>query len=134
MAGTLGTGRPWSNPIARETVEAAITLGREYYLPHARAAFGMMGTAEQSKDADRVVDWLVHRRRNPESLKVWKGVPVVTKSELHAGVFGGSRTAKDMSAVCRLLEEHGYLRSISTAGRRDSQLFEIRPDLGNEGE
>jgi hypothetical protein len=124
MAGTLGTGRAWASPISRETVEAAVALGKDYYLPHARAAFGLMGADERSKDAARVVGWLATKA---ETLKVWKGVRVVSRSELHVGVFGGSRSVDDVSAICRLLCDHGYLRSIGPAYRRDSQVYEVNP-------
>src|SRR5262249_53291632 len=33
----------WSDPIPAETVARAIRLGKEYLLPHAQAAFGVMG-------------------------------------------------------------------------------------------
>jgi hypothetical protein len=108
------------------TVEAAITLGRDYYLPHAQAAFGIMGADERAKDAARAVGWLAERLKS-ESLKVWKGVPVVSKSDIHTGVYGGSRSVDDVSAICRLLCDHGYLRNAGAAYRRDSQMFEVNP-------
>jgi hypothetical protein len=127
MADTLGAGGPWTDPISRETVEAAVALGRDYYLPHARAAFGLMGADERANDAARVVGWLAQQKS--ESLKVWRGVRVVSKSEIHSGVFGGSRTVDDVSATCRLLIEHGHLRNVGPAWRRDSQVFEVSPLL-----
>jgi hypothetical protein len=127
MAATLGTGKRWTGPISRETVEAAISLGRDYYLPHAKAAFGAMGANARQQDATRVVEWLA-KRLNSESLKTLKGGAVVSKSEIHSGVFGGSRSAEEVSAVCRLLCDHGYLRIAGPAWRRDSQRFEVNPD------
>jgi hypothetical protein len=133
MADTLGTGAPWDAPIRRETVEAAVVLGRDYYLPHARAAFGLMGADQRAGDAARVVAWLTTRRKS-ESLKVWKGVQVVSKSDIHTGVFGGSRTVEEVGAVCRMLMEHGYIRPVGASWRRDSQLFEVNPDMGHGDE
>ena len=127
MAGTLGVGNPWNEPISRETVEAAIALGRDYFLPHAQAAFGMMGADERERDAARAVSWLASDAKC-ENVKAWKGVPLVSKRDIQAGVFGGSRSADEVSAVCRLLCEHGYLRSVSPSWqRRDSQWYEINP-------
>jgi hypothetical protein len=126
MAATLGAGEGWTGAISRETVEAAINLGRDYYLPHAKAAFGTMGANERQQDASRVVEWLA-KRLNSESLKTLKGGAVVSKSEVHSGVFGGSRSAEEVSAVCRLLCDHGYLRIAGPAWRRDSQRFEVNP-------
>jgi hypothetical protein len=132
MAGTLGTGGPWTDPIGRETVEAAIALGRDYYLPHARAAFGLMGADGRSQDATRVVEWLGKR----ETVKSVKGGEVVTvsKRDIHVDVFGGSRTAEEVGAVCNLLMEHGYLRPGGPSRRRDSHVFEVNPYLGGDGE
>ena len=127
MVSTQGAGEPWTDPISRETVEAAIMLGRDYYLPHAKAAFGLMGADERAKDAARVVGWLAGQV-DCESVKVWKGVKVVTRSDIHRNVFGGSRSADDVSATCRLLCEHGYLRNAAGPWRRDSQMYELNPD------
>jgi replicative DNA helicase len=129
MAGTLGVRGTWNVPIGRKTVEAAVAIGRDYYLPHARAAFGLMGSDERSKDAARVVGWLVARLKR-ETVKVWKGVVTVTKRDIHSEVFGGSRTVEQVDAVCRLLVEHGFLRPAGPARRRDSHLFEINPEQG----
>jgi hypothetical protein len=124
-AGTLGTGGGWNEPVSRETAEAAVTLGRDYFLPHARAAFGLMGTDQRAKDAARVVEWLA--RLNFETLKPWKGGRVVTKGDIHGKVFGGTRSVEEVSAICRLLCDHGYLRNAGTAWRRDVQVFEVNP-------
>jgi hypothetical protein len=125
MATTLGAGEGWAEAISRETVEAAIALGKDYYLPHARAAFGAMGADERAEDAARVVGWLAGL--NIETLKVWKGVKVVSRGEIHGKVFGGTRSVVEVSATCRLLCEHGYLRNAAAAWRRDVQLFEVNP-------
>jgi hypothetical protein len=131
MAATLGAGEGWTDPVSRETVEAACALGKDYYLPHAKAAFDLMGADERAKDAGRVVGWLAARRKC-ENVKLWNGVPVITKRDIHVGVFGSSRTVDEVSATCRLLTEHGYLRSAGPGWRRDSQLYELNP--GDWGE
>jgi hypothetical protein len=123
MAAEVG-GR-WKDPVARKVVEAAVDLGRNYYLPHAEAAFGLMGADEKAKDAARVAAWLVGV--NCETVKVWKGVRVVSRADIHRQVFGGSRTAEEVGAVCRLLCEHGYIRVAGSSWRRDVQLYELNP-------
>jgi hypothetical protein len=125
MAATLGKGEGWTDAISRETTEAAVALGQGYYLPHARAAFGLMGADERAEDAARVVGWLAGL--NFETLKVWKGVQVVSRGEIHGKVFGGTRSVEEVTATCRLLCEHGYLRAAGAAWRRDVQLFEVNP-------
>ena len=130
MAGTLGAGSSWNDPVSADTVQAAVALGRDYYMPHALAAFGMMGANEKAKDAARVVGWLVNRW-NSESLKVCKGGGrTVSRSVIHTNVFGGSRAVDDVIAICRLLCEHGYLRNAGPAWRRDIQMFEVNPGCG----
>jgi len=131
MAAMLGTGGSWNEPIGSDVAEAAVTLGRDYFLPHARAAFACMGADERARDAARVVGWLAAKS---ETLKVWKGGRVVSRADLHTAVFGGSRSVDDVSAVCRLLCEHGYLRSVGPAYRRDSQLYEVNPYRGGDSE
>jgi hypothetical protein len=121
-----GAGGDWTAPIEAETVEAAIIIGRDYYLPHARAAFGAMGADERSRDASRVVGWLA--KRNFETLKLWRGVRVVSKGDIHGKVFGGTRSVEEVNLVCRLLCEHGYLRNAGPAWRRDVQVFEVTPE------
>ena len=119
-----------NDPNSRQTVETALVLGEEYFLPHAKAAFGLMGANERSQDALRVTEWLA-KRANCETVKTVKGVAVVNKRDIHAGVFGGSRSAEDVSAICGALCEHGYLRSAAPAWRRDSQRFEVNPLLAD---
>jgi hypothetical protein len=128
MAATLGAGEGWTDPINPETLDAAIRLGRDYFLPHAQAAFGLMGADGRAKDAARVVGWLAEQLKS-ETLKVWKGVVVVSRADIHTAVFGGSRGVDDVSATCRLLIEHGYLRNVAGPWRRDSQTFEVNPQL-----
>ena len=83
---------------------------------------------ENAKDAARVVGWLAEQAKC-ETVKLCKG-GTVSKRDIHVKVFGGSRTVEEVSAVCRLLVEHGYLRSAGPSWRRDSQLFEVNPDQG----
>jgi hypothetical protein len=131
MAGTAGAGAAWNEPIGPETVEAAITLGRDYYLPHAWAAFAQMGADDRERDAARVVGWLANLG-NCETVKLWKGVRCVSRADIHRNVFGGSRTADEVGAVCRLLTEHGYIRPAGSSWRRDVQLYELNPDCPTE--
>jgi hypothetical protein len=123
MAATLGAGEGWTDPIGAATVESAVKLGRDYFLPHASAAFGLMGADERTKDTSRVVAWLA----KCESVKVWNGVNVISKSDIHRHVFGGTRTVEEVGAVCRVLCDHGYLRNVGPGWRRDVQLYEVNP-------
>jgi hypothetical protein len=92
-----------------------------------------MGADERSRDAARVVAWLA-AWLNRETVKACKGVVTVTKRDIHAEVFGGSRTAEEVGAVCLLLVEHGHLRHAGPSRRRDNQVFEVNPFLGDTEE
>jgi hypothetical protein len=131
MSATLGVERDWAGPISVASVKAAITLATDYYLPHARAAFGLMGTDERAKDAARAVAWLAAKCETVKECK--GGAAVVSKRDIHAGVFGGSRTVEQVGRVCQLLTDHGYLRPLVTR-RKDSHLFEVNPDTGDDAQ
>jgi DNA primase catalytic core len=59
LAECVGHGGPLFEVVPEPVVSAAIRLGRDYFLPHALRAFGVMGADEQLEDARRVVRWLV---------------------------------------------------------------------------
>jgi hypothetical protein len=103
--------------ITRETAEAAVRLGRDYLLPHAQIAFNQMGADPRLDDARRVVRWLGH---SVDSVKSVKGGPPssVTRRDIHAHVWGGSRKAEDLDPVLELLVRYNYLRPVEEQGNR----------------
>jgi replicative DNA helicase len=68
LADTVGGRLPWQTPLAAATVARAAQIAREYLLPHALAAFGMMGRAcsEAVEDAQVVLRWLERRPQTNE--------------------------------------------------------------------
>jgi hypothetical protein len=82
---------PWQSPINSQTVAAAVRLGRDYLLPHARAAFAVMGADTEAARARRL--WEVIRRRSVNSVNsVDGGAPVcVSRRDLHRWGAGRSR-------------------------------------------
>src|SRR5262249_28773949 len=52
--GGEGLRTPWERPVSARTVKAAIQLGRDYLLPHAQAAFQVMGADERAGHAAAV--------------------------------------------------------------------------------
>src|SRR5262249_761946 len=105
---------PWAPIISEATARAAIRLGRDYLLPHAKIAFGLMGADAALEDARRIFRWLL-KNVNRETVKTVKGVPAreVTLRDIHTGVFGGSRKGKDVMRAIEVLIQHGYLRDIT---------------------
>jgi hypothetical protein len=115
MAGTLGEGEPWGVPIPETTVANAIRLGRDYFLPHAKAAFDLMGADERLQDARAVLSWL-------ESLSEYcevseRGSPFVTRRDIHQAHRARFKTVEDLDPVLKLLVDYGWLR-LTPRGQR----------------
>jgi hypothetical protein len=119
--------------ISAETVQAAVTIGKEYLLPHAEMAFGVMYAEEQAEDARRAVAWL-EAKWNSLNSQNQSGTRVVKVSELHARVFGGRRKVNEVAAVVEVLVKHNYLEPVEDAphpgrGRKPSTRFAVNPLL-----
>jgi len=125
---------PWFKQIPLQIVKAAVRLAKEYLLQHAMAAFDLMGADPRLEDAKRVLKWL---REYVKTVNCVKGCPVlVTKRDIHANVWGGSRRAEDLDAVLEILVQHNYLRPLDEGptltkkrGRRSSPKFLISDTL-----
>ncbi|MCI0464600.1 MAG: hypothetical protein L0Z62_47325, partial [Gemmataceae bacterium] len=101
-------------------------------LPHARAAFAVMGGAGRMDDAKRILCWL--EQADPKALcgsvkSVNEGAPfLVSRRNIHAHVFGGSRRSEELDPALTLLIDYGYLRPAtpeqrSGPGRKPSELL-----------
>jgi hypothetical protein len=132
-----GSGGDCGREIGLGTVEAAVRIGRDYLLPHAQAAFGLMGADPRIADARRVLAWL---ERRDESLfvnnaKSAKGCPVyvVSRRDVHREVFGGSVPVEHVDPILALLVEFLYLRPAPAEerqagpGRHPSARFLVNP-------
>jgi len=122
--------------ISKETVQAAIQIGRDYLLPHAHLAFDMMGSDQVLMDAKKAVEWL----SNPVNTVVSvTGVACVSQRDMHAGLWGGNKTAEDVKKVVDRLVENGYLRHVEEPqvrrkGRKPSPRYEVNPFLFRHNE
>jgi hypothetical protein len=132
VAGCVGLGTGWNFPLGAAAVREAVRLGKEYLLPHAQAVFCLMGADERVPDARRVLAWL--RRQFSENLNSLKASqPEVKRSDLHAGVWGGSRTVDQMERVLELLCKHNILRPKEDKerrpgpGRQPGPVYEVNP-------
>jgi hypothetical protein len=131
MIETVGAGEQLIPTVPADIARRAVRLG-EYYLGHARAAFGLMGADQRIQDARRAVRWLGGHFR--DFVKTEKGTPFLTKRDLHVGVWGGSRTVEEVEPVIDLLNKHGYLRPVPTStrkgpGRHPSPRYEVNPSV-----
>lgn len=126
IAGLLHMAAHWNDdaprdiPIASETVEAAIRIGK-YLIPHARAAFALMGADPAVEDAKRVLAWI---RR--------KGLRTFSKRDAFNGLRARFPKPADLDPVLSALAERDYIRAIdpeprSGSGRKPSPKFGVNP-------
>jgi hypothetical protein len=132
VAGAVGAGKDWHNPVPAATVEAAIRLGRDYLLPHAQAAFALMGADERLEKARSV--WCSIVRRFSESCEYSEDAPPsVSRRDLHQWnrrAFPGG--VGELDPVLALLVDHDYLRpSPQQAGQpgrgHKSPVYQVNP-------
>lgn len=121
IATHVETPAPWTKPINEETMQAAITLGKEYLITHAKAAFAEMGADPDIKAARYVLEWIER-----------KGCEEFTKRDLHNGLQGRFKRVAELEPPLTLLVEHGYIREKITPertgpGRKPSSVFEVNP-------
>jgi hypothetical protein len=102
-------------PISVETMQRAITLAR-YYTGHAMAAFGVMRAHPLLDDARAVLEWIGERKD-------------FKPRDIHRAMRRRFETAEDVSAVLRLLDDHGYIRQVPTVstGGRKPVVYQVNP-------
>lgn len=123
VAEAIGNNVPWQRPVSVATVAAAIRLGRDYLLPHAQAAFGVMAADGRTEDARRVLLWVVREER--AEFKRW---------ELHKDLKSQGRfpRVEDLNEPLKLLADHGYVRlrpapTRQGPGRPADPVYEVNP-------
>jgi hypothetical protein len=136
VAAAVGEGRPRQAPVSEATAASAISLARYYFLPHAQAAFSLMGDDPLAEDARRAIKWLAGRPKAVKTVNSEKGVPlfVVSRRDLHTSVWGGSRSVKDVEGVLEIMIKHLFIRSLSVIaprrggrGRHASPRYSVNP-------
>src|SRR5262249_52752295 len=102
-------------------------------------AFGIMGADPLADDARRSVRWLADRL-SVNSVKTVKGGTLsVSRRDLHAEVFGGSRSVGEVDQLLDLLVRHGYLRPAVAQerqgrGRAPSPRYDVNPILAQDSD
>ncbi len=124
VAGRLSTDAPWRrNPISAATARAALTLARDYAVPHARAAFALMGEDAKVGYAKKVLKWLKGREETHADF---------SKRDCFNGCRGTFETVDELQPVLDLLERHYLIRSKDTErkagpGRNPSAKYQVNP-------
>jgi hypothetical protein len=111
--------------IPASTICRAVRLWKDYFLPHAMAAFAVGGASESDHRLRRIVDWV---RR--------KSIGKFTQRQIYRQVFWGALRPNDVAALLKQLgEEFHVIRPVprpARPGRRSSQ-WEVNPHLmGNQ--
>jgi hypothetical protein len=129
VAAAVGEGRTWQTDIDRKTVEAAIRLGREYLLPHAKVAFALMGADEKLVKARHVWDKLCRSSECSEHSE--SAPPTVSRRTIHQQNRRQFVATKDLEPILTILLDRGYLRPVpgmGEAGRgHSSPIYLVNP-------
>jgi hypothetical protein len=129
--------------IDAETVQSAIRIGKDYLLPHAYAAFGIMVADERIGDLKRVLKAVEENPsfENKKGIRLnllnrLNGLALLKRQDVHARVLGSRHTTQYVQAVMNLGVDRGYFRQ-HRAGKasngREDVVFEVHPDFYREG-
>jgi DNA polymerase-1 len=124
VANAIPNGSNWQqSPISESVMQQAVKLCREYAVPHALAAFDLMGATETVVNARMVLKWI---RGRPDPLAEF------TKRDAFAGSRGTFETVVKMEPALELLEKHYLIRpktteSRSGPGRKPSPVYQVNP-------
>jgi DNA polymerase-1 len=127
ICSAVSTGESWQQPVGETTVSAAIRLGRDYLLPHALAAFGLMGADFRAATAKRLLRSLLQTRD-----KEGKPISRFSRRDAQRALGRHVESVEEVDLVLELLVRHHFIRP-QTMPRREgrgqsaSQLYEINP-------
>jgi hypothetical protein len=121
VAGMIADGKV-SVRVCRESVADAIRLAKEYLLPHALAAFALLGADPRVDGAKRVLN---HLARNPD-------VKEFTRAKVYGPLRATFGKPEDLDDPLKLLVGHCYLRMSTSerpAGKTgpNTSLYEVNP-------
>ena len=109
---------PWTVPISATAMDCGIALAEEYFLPHALAAFDLMGATAEVDLARGILRWVAEHRAER-----------FTRANLHRQLRRRVREGhpEEWDTPLRLLVSLGYLRS--TDGGAKAGEYEVNPDV-----
>jgi hypothetical protein len=124
LADHAGEPAPWETSIAAGTMARAIRIG-QYLIPHARAAFDLMGLDPLVADARYVLTWIRRRATGPVGF-------TFTKRDAFEGTKGRFKQVADLELALALLQKHHSIRMLpaepqSGRGRPPSPTYEVNP-------
>jgi len=116
---------PWTIPIGTSVISRALELGL-YLVPHALAAFALMGADPTVADAKHILKWIIANNQIE-----------FTKRDLFNGVRGRLKKVAQLKPGLALLEEHDYIRERPVqkrqgAGRPPSPIYDVNPNIHSQ--
>lgn len=113
------------DPVDRETMESAVTIGR-YFLEHAKAAYSLMGADIVNKNAQYLLTAIKR-----------EGLSEFSRRDVMR-LCRGFKTAESIQPVLNRLSEYGYLAvkpvpSVPGAGRKPSEVYLTNPAVLEDG-
>jgi hypothetical protein len=115
----------WEEPVSAETVSRALEIGKDYLLPHAKCAFGLMGADENLESAKRLLKWLKKQKKDS-----------FTKREAYRAIHRHVKRPDDVDPILKLLCDHVYIRGPKEAskGTKPKPTYEVNPQSQNTPE
>ena len=122
VATALDAGEPWHGDVSDKTVETAIEIGRDYLLPHAKAAFGLMAAVPQLEVAKKLLKWICrHGRPQFKAHEAFKDL--ANQSDF--------QEIEDVDLALTTLAKYGYVRSVEPekkpVGRTPALIWVVNP-------
>jgi hypothetical protein len=109
-------GRGWEDAVvSAATVSAAVQIGRDYALPHALAAFGLMGADQKTEAARRLWESICRRCESSEYSE--SAPPTVSRRDLHQWNRKRFDSAEQLEPTLAVLVSEDYLRPVQGSGQ-----------------
>jgi hypothetical protein len=123
VAGTVAEGAAVPEYVSGATLRAAVALGRDYFLPHAQAAFGLMEADPLRAKAEKIAHWIAR-----------EGCSEFKRHEVYNDVRNQAFFPKieDLDAPLGVLARHNVIR-IRLAEKKDGPgrpphpVYEVNP-------
>jgi DNA primase (bacterial type) len=122
MATYANVPAPWAFPIQLETISNAIRIG-EYLIPHAKAAYAVMGANPVIEEAKLILQWILRT-----------GNRTFSKRQAFEGTKGHFKRVAEMTEPIQMLIEHDFIQILPAGertkpGRPLSTRFGVNPYL-----
>jgi hypothetical protein len=125
----VGEGESWQTPITEDTARVAIALGQDYLLPHAQAAFGLMGADERVESARHV--WESITRHCAYSAHSAYAPPTLSRRDIHNLNRRRFPAVEELDPVLELLVGRHLIRPLEGSGQpgrgHRSPAYEVSP-------